>query len=1559
MGGPIELLESFGIGSSIMVRGPPEAGFGAIIYNKDTNLTLEAQNGDIYAAQGVSLSAASLSLYANQIEFKGNITALNRVEFIALGDAYLTAGAGIYVQSGYVTILGKQVLLIDSIIDVSGPYGAGTVLIGGGFQGQGTTKNAAITLVNRNTYIYADATALGDGGRVIVWADQATHYYGHISALGGPEGGNGGFVQVSSTQGLDFNGFVDATAPAGSRGTLILDPAGSSGYAATLATDKLDYYPGETVTIMGHGWQAGENVSLILSFLKDGVEDIFIIVTTDANGYFSDSSFTPQETHRGVRIVLRGTGQSSSLEAEITFTDAARTASVSGTWESTATWGGQAVPTSVDDVTINAGISVNINSAAVCNSVIMNNGATFSNLTINGTNSLTVTGAFTMNIPTAAGTSTFSVGAGTVTIGGTTTLSNTTNTAGLITRITLTTGTINFNGAVSLNARIGRLTNAVIDLSGGAGTVNFGLAGTVFTTTNGTFTAGTSSTAVYNNAAAQAVGAFTYNKLTLASGGTKTTTGVTVNGILSMEGTATASAAPTYGASATLQYNTATARTAGVEWITPFVATGGVIIANTGTITFNAAKVFNADVPLTINSGATLNTSAANNYSLTFGGNFVNNGGTLTANASAVTIANTGTQNIGGFTTTGTVSMTKTAGVATLTGAVNGGALTINGTGGTLNLGTGLTHTFTGTWTRTAGTLDGGSSTLKIGGNASGTGATFTAGTGTVEYTSATAQTIAGVTYNNLTFSGAGGASGATAALAIQGNLTNTGGGTLNFGANAMTLSGTAVQSIAGFTTTGALNMTKTGGTATFTGNVNSGALTINGTGGTLNLGAGLTHQVTGAITFTAGTLDGGSSTLQITGNFTGDGGTFTASTGTISMNGSTGQTINRNVDIIFNNLIITDSAGVTLNHATGTTTVNGTVTLSSGTFTLTTALTLGNGATITRDTGTFSVAPTFGTSVNLTYIGNANITTGNERPAGATVLNNLTVNKSGGAVTLAANTTVNGNLTISAGTLDLSTLTADRAAAGGTLTVSNGGTLKIGGTNTIPSNYTTHSIGATGTIEYSGTNQSVALLNSSQNYGNLVTSGSGTKTLAGAIAISTNLTIGTGTTLAMGANAVSVGGNFANSGAFSSTGTVTFNGTAAQTIAGGASSFSSVTIANTTATVSLITNSVTITGTLTINTNAKFNIAGQGITLNTLANNGTFQLFGSETPVTITNMDTDSGTVEYYGNDTYGSLVAGLNYFNLLFSGKGKYTMINNVNVLGNITFTAPGYSYYKTITVQAGQVVGGPLTDFPMLFSVVDPDLRTVANNGYVTNASGYDIIFTDSNSIQLAHEIEKYDPVTGQLIAWVKAPSINNGTLLYIYYGNGNVTTSQENVAGVWSNSYKAVFHLDSLTPNVPDSTANAFNGTNVGATSTAGKIDAAIAENGNDQYIGSINIGPAGLSNWTESAWVSTTDLAAGVIIDNRAAVTDRTVHLHVGWWAGAATTNGFAYFSIDTSGAEYGAVGNTNIANGAWHYLTGVRQGTNFYIYVDGILQGTNNMTIGPDASGSNADSTKP
>jgi len=125
---------------------------------------------------------------------------------------------------GSINILGNRVGLFDTTLDASGTNGGGTIRIGGDYQGQGSIPNADYTYVSPSSRIRADALLSGDGGRVILWANDTTRFYGNISARGGSLTGNGGFVEVSGKQSLIFRGLVDTTAPNGNFGTLLLDP---------------------------------------------------------------------------------------------------------------------------------------------------------------------------------------------------------------------------------------------------------------------------------------------------------------------------------------------------------------------------------------------------------------------------------------------------------------------------------------------------------------------------------------------------------------------------------------------------------------------------------------------------------------------------------------------------------------------------------------------------------------------------------------------------------------------------------------------------------------------------------------------------------------------------------------------------------------------------------------------------------------------------------------------------------------------------------------------------------------------------------------------------------------------------------------------------------------------------------------------------------------------------------------------------------------------------------------------------------------------------------------
>jgi filamentous hemagglutinin family protein len=128
-------------------------------------------------------------------------------------------------RGGTVKVLGDKVGIFDGArIDASGDRGGGTVLVGGNWQGKGTERNSTATFASAEATIAADAIDEGNGGKVVVWSDGVTRAGVDIKARGGARGGDGGAVEVSGKEHLEFAGRVDTSAPTGKRGMLLLDP---------------------------------------------------------------------------------------------------------------------------------------------------------------------------------------------------------------------------------------------------------------------------------------------------------------------------------------------------------------------------------------------------------------------------------------------------------------------------------------------------------------------------------------------------------------------------------------------------------------------------------------------------------------------------------------------------------------------------------------------------------------------------------------------------------------------------------------------------------------------------------------------------------------------------------------------------------------------------------------------------------------------------------------------------------------------------------------------------------------------------------------------------------------------------------------------------------------------------------------------------------------------------------------------------------------------------------------------------------------------------------------
>ena len=130
-------------------------------------------------------------------------------------------------------------------------------------------------------------------------------------------------------------------------------------------------------------------------------------------------------------------------------------------------------------------------------------------------------------------------------------------------------------------------------------------------------------------------------------------------------------------------------------------------------------------------------------------------------------------------------------------------------------------------------------------------------------------------------------------------------------------------------------------------------------------------------------------------------------------------------------------------------------------------------------------------------------------------------------------------------------------------------------------------------------------------------------------------------------------------------------------------------------------------------------------------------------------------------------------------------------IPVLVDDAFAADWYStsweYRKKIEISLNSEISSDLSNFPVLVSVTDSDFIKA------TESDGTDIIFTaNDGTTKLAHEIERYDSSTGEVIAWVKISTLSasSGTDIYIYYkGVEEIDTSS-----VWDDNYRLVYHLN---------------------------------------------------------------------------------------------------------------------------------------------------------------------
>ena len=462
---------------------------------------------------------------------------------------------------------------------------------------------------------------------------------------------------------------------------------------------------------------------------------------------------------------------------------------------------------------------------------------------------------------------------------------------------------------------------------------------------------------------------------------------------------------------------------------------------------------------------------------------------------------------------------------------------------------------------------------------------------------SAQITNMPGISLNNLTINGSCSivSSASPQTLTVTGSFSVAAGKSLTLG-NGNRVNFTLASTGTG-TITGTVDIVSGGTNRVFT---NNGDLTITGTGlitdatstganvsdfilgATATLRIGSTAGITTSPTATGNIQVGGARTLPVTANY--------IYNGTANQNTGTGLPTNLTGILTINN----PGNTVTLSNAE-TIATGGTINIVAGTFAAATNLTMATTSAITRSGGAMTGTPQGAGVYNVTYTGNSMTTTTELTGSG---LNNVTVNLTAGqTLTLDANRTPDGSLSVTSGIFDLSTFTINRSAsAAGPLAISNGAVLRIGGTNPAPTNYTTRTFGASSTVEYYGGNQNIG----TETFGHLIVS-AGTKSTTGVVGVAGNFTLSAGTVNT--GNSWNASGNWTVDGTFNQTaGTTTFSAGTTHGISGtGSSQF--LTLVTSSSTINANSHDIRIAGDWTHGTSGIFNKQTSTVTFNGTVN--------------------------------------------------------------------------------------------------------------------------------------------------------------------------------------------------------------------------------------------------------------------------------------------------------------------------------------------------------------------
>ncbi|RYY57993.1 MAG: hypothetical protein EOO05_17520, partial [Chitinophagaceae bacterium] len=751
-------------------------------------------------------------------------------------------------------------------------------------------------------------------------------------------------------------------------------------------------------------------------------------------------------------------------------------------------------------------------------------------------------------------------------------------------------------------------------------------------------------------------------------------------------------------------------------------------------------------------------------------------------------------------------------------------------------------------------------------------------------------------------------------------------------------------------------------GDAAFTG-INQPAINVTATGKSLTLGGAVATTLTATKNLSVasfitinnnGTLVHPASSISLTGNWTNNG-TYTANSATSAVIFSgTVQSLNGSSTSNFRKLTLNSGSVLTLNTnltctgASALLSISGTLNPNEAPGYTVTAdnITVNNGGYLKVNAATFPANYTINTAFVLSSgsVVDYSSTTTNQVISSDYVYSTLRILGSGvkslsaDLPALRSTSSGVGNIYIVAGTLDLGSFTANRGTtvAGGTITVANGSTLRIRGTNTFPANYSSATLNLTSTVEYGGTDQAVA----AKTYGNLLLSGatgSVTKTFpataitvtgslisdvktatalaftaAANLSVTGSVNIGASTTFNAATFSHTVAGNWIMNGTFiPGTSTITLKGVNAVVSGQSTQSFYNLSITGSNITAPAVSD-LTISGNLVTSGSGTFihaapnniyftgttkAITGAGITFNNLSVSGVvttasnFILTGN---LVVTNsFIASAGVVTMNGSGKTITNSGTLTLRGLLVP--GSVTTASSFNIAASISCSGSFIASAGTVSFTASSLLSGSVNLFN---ATIAAGTLSLAANSTLGIAS----IFTVTGTLNVTSYVPNTVNYNGPSSQAVKNTTYNN---LQLSNGGTKTAAGAITVNNTVSISPAVTFDPSTFTHTIIGNWVN--NGTFTAGTSTVAFTGA-----GNSSITGATTFNTLTVNkslatyivSLASNISVATVNMTAGMMSTGANSITITTTRSGPGIILGTITrTHAFAIGSYAFEGAS--------------------------------------------------------